>query len=378
MTKGVRFNTVDVLPSITALTSVISTKNSLPALANIKFELDGSDYIMATTSNIETWVSIKLKIIGDGIKTNPFCVNGVDFLKSLKNLGNVDVTMTIDEEKNTITCNYGVGHFTLPYESADDFPLPQMETSNTVELTLQEEQLSKAIERTSFAIANDQLRPIMNGVHFDIFNDGMVAVASDGQKLVKYFDDSIMSQENGNYSFTLSAKPCAIIRDVFSISDNNTTIRFAFNESSATINSESYCITTRLVEGKYPNYNSVIPKEYKSLANVNKDTLCHALRRVMPLGNAVSELVSLKFTNGSLEVSAEDIEFSKAAKEIVSCTYQGEELSIGLKGSAILLALSNIVDDDVTIEMTEPSRTAVLYGNDKNKYLSLLMPMLLH
>ncbi len=380
METGVRFNTAEVLPNITTLASVINSINVLRILSDIKLEFDGGDYITATTANMETWLSMRLKVIGSCAELSPFCINAYYFLKALRNLPNVDVTMTVSEEKHTVTCNYGIGHFTMPFEKASEFPEPKMSMEGAFEFMVSDILIAKAIEKTNFAVANDQLRPIMNGIHFDFHNDAMTVASSDGQKLVRYRDTTIKHNDNDTYKLTIPSKPCTIIHDVLSLSaseNEQKKVRFAFTDNAATINGDGFDITTRLIDGRYPNYESVIPKESTSLAIVNKDALCQALKRVLPMGSTTSELVSMEFKKGRVVINAEDIDFGKSASEIVACEFSGNELSIGFKGSSMIQVLSNLDSDNVSIEMSEPSRAAIVYANDKDTYLSLIMPMLL-
>lgn len=355
---------------------VINSKNSLPILGDFLVETKG-DVILITASDSEQWLSLKCPIIScDGDVR--FCVSSADFLKAIDNLSDVPVTLTLDESTHTITCDYGNGQFTIPYEEANEYPLASMDTTELKEFIVEGGKLLKAIELTGFATANDELRPIMNGIHFDFFADGMVCATSDGHKLARYKDKTITRDNDGTVpNFTLPKKPSNILLTILSTIEGD--VKVSFNDKAISVNNKDFKLSARLLDFRYPNYDSVIPKNSPVVITADKNSLLNALKRVIPMANDSSCLVEMSFTQGQVVVSAKDIDFSKSASEKVICDCNAE-LNMGFKGSTLIEILRNINDDNVVIELDNPSRAGVFYSAfelSRDEYLSLCMPMLI-
>lgn len=378
-----KFNTDDLLPQLSQVVGVVNSKNSLPILNDVLFVthlgvVGDERRLSLTTSDSETWLTVYVPSAEFDTEMM-FCVAATDIYKALANLKGKTVAMTLDESTHTITCEYGNGHFSLPYEDAVDFPRPNMNTDQMVEKKIGSERLLQAIEKAGFATANDELRPVMNGVHFDFLQKGMVAVATDGQKLSKFTDLTIQNPNEIASGFTLPKKPAHIMLSV--LSNNQGDVELKFNDKCARFTHNAFRLTTRLIEGRYPNYDSVIPKDNEIVANVDKASFIAALKRVMPMGNANSELICLAFTMGNVELSAEDFDFSKSAKENVSCDFASQEITIGFKSSVLLSIIQNIDCNTIKIMLKEPSRAGVFKpatDAESYEYLSLAMPMLIN
>ena len=367
------FEAKEMTPRLALAAKVVSNKNALPILDNVLMHIY-SDKAILTTSDSEVWLSVKCPI-KEREGEAKICVNAHDFLLALRNLDDDSVRMVINEN-NTITCHYNNGRFSMPYENADEFPMSMATMENSTTQIIYSKNLLRDIERVGFATANDELRPVMNGIHFDIMPNAIITASSDGQKLARYCDSTVTITAEGQSSFTLPKKPANIAMSVLSTTDGD--VKIEFTDKAVVISDESFKLTARLIEGRYPDYNRVIPKECKAVATISRGDMIAALRRVLPMGNENSELVALQFGDNKVVVSAEDFDFSKSAHETVLCSYRGEDLLIGFKGSILLLLLQSIDATYVTIEMTEPSRAAVCYGNNKDEYLSLIMPMLIN
>ena len=291
------------------------------------------------------------------------------------------ITITLDESTKVFVCEYsnGNGKFSMPYENANEYPLSNIDTTDTKDFIVDSKKVLKAIELTGFATANDELRPVMNGIHFDFFEDGMVCATSDGHKLARYKDKTITSNnENGTTpNFTLPKKPANILMNILSALEGD--VKVSFNDKAISVNNKDFKLTARLLEARYPNYDSVIPKDNPITITADKNSLLNALKRVLPMANDQSNLIELAFKNGCVTISATDIDFSKSAQEIVTCDCE-TEINIGFKGSTLAEILKNINDDNIVIELSSPSRAGVFYsafGLTKEEYLSLCMPMLI-
>lgn len=386
MIKSLNLKTDEILPALSLVNSVVPSKSSLPILNDVRIETkddgNGGAYVELTTSDTETWLQVK-STIESGEVGILFCVEAKGLLQALRNLSGQTVTMEIDTDKHNLLCTYTNGHFQMPIEEANEFPMPTVVDGDTIKKNVDKEKLLTSIEKAGFATANDELRPVMNGVRFEFFPDGMVSVASDGHKLVKYKDLTVT--HNGTdpvlRGFTLPKKPSHVLLNVLAntIAGN---VDICFNERAITFGNAMFNITTRVIEGRYPNYDSVIPKDNDKSVIVDKNAFICAIKRVLPMGNDSSELVCLTFENETLSISAEDIDFSKSAKENVACNYGRENppLTIGFKGSALFQLLQNIEGDTAKIEFKEPSRAAIFTEEKPNgiyEYTSLLMPMLM-
>lgn len=357
---------------------VINSKNALPILGDFFFEYKGGSLLYITASDGEQWLSQKMEATSTETSEFKFCVNAPDFQKAIDNLNDCLVRIVLDDNAQTITCDYGNGKFTMPYDNADEFPPANMDTTGTNDLIIDSKQILKAIELTGFATANDELRPVMNGIHFDFFTDGMVCATSDGHKLARYKDKSIIMDDGGTTkNFTLPKKPANILMSVLNVFDGQ--VKLSFNDKAISINNSDFKLSARLLDFKYPNYEAVIPKNSPITITIDKNSMLNALKRVLPMANDSSYLVELDFTNGQVTISAKDLDFSKSASETVACDCD-TELKIGFKGSTLIEILRNINDDNVVIELDNPSRAGVFFSAfelTRDEYLSLCMPMLI-
>lgn len=371
-----KLNSKDLAARLKIAAKVINSKNALPILGDFLVETKG-DVILITASDSEQWLSLKCPIVScDGDAR--LCIPSSDFLKAVENLNDVVVTMTLDESTHTITCNYGNGKFSMPYENADEYPLANMDTTDTKEFIVECKKIQKAIEITGFATANDELRPVMNGIHFDFFADGMVSATSDGHKLARYKDKTITREDDGTVpNFTMPKKPSNITLSILSAIEGD--IKLSFNDKAISISNQDFKLSARLLDFRYPNYDSVIPKSSPIIVTIDKNSLLNALKRVITMANKSSYLVEFDFNKGNVVVSAKDIDFSRSASETVTCDCD-TELKIGFKGSTLVEILRNINDDNVVIELDNPSRAGVFFSAfeyTRDEYLSLCMPMLI-
>ena len=381
----ITFMSDEILPSLAMVSSVVNPKNSLPIFNDVRIETkddgNGGTILVFMASDSETWLQMKATC-EESDKDVAICIEAKSFLQALRNLGGKLVEMTIDDDKHTVLCSYGNGRFSLPFDNANEFPLPIATIDDAKEKRIDAQKLLTAIEKAGFATANDELLPVMNGVHFDFYPYGMVTCATDGHKLAKYTDLTITFDGDANPvvdGYTLPKKPCHTLISVLA----NTVagdVKISFNDRLVAVNNTMFKMTTRLIEGRYPNYDAVIPKENDRVVVIPKNDFVSALKRVLPMGNASSELVVLSFTMGMMTIFAEDFDFSKSASENVGCDYAQEEFTIGFKGSTLLQLLQNIDTDNVKVMLKDPSRAGVLCEDKPNgvyEYTSLIMPMLI-
>jgi DNA polymerase-3 subunit beta len=360
---------------LVALSRVINSKNSLPILGDFLFEIEGGR-LNLTASDSEVMMKTSLDLNendGDG----RFCVGNHDLLEAVKGISEQPITFDVDQESNLAKISYQNGMFSLPVENADEFPQPQQIAENVTTITIATSVLADNINRSLFATAQDELRPVMNGIYFDLTPDFLAIVASDGHKLVRNKVLNIKSDIPA--AFILPKKPATLLKGVLGKQGGDVIIRF--DERNAEINFEEGIIICRLIEGRYPNYNSVIPQSNPNQLTVDRQGLLSALRRVQPFSNDSSNLIRFHVENGTLQLDAEDYDFSKTATERMLCDYNGMPMSIGFKGSSFIEILSNFDCEQVIIQLADPSRAGLVLPSaqpDNQDVLMLMMPMLIN
>jgi DNA polymerase-3 subunit beta len=358
-----------------ALSRVINSKNSLPILGDFLFEVvDGRLNLTASDSEVMMKTSMELnENDGDG----RFCVGNHDLLEAVKGISEQPIIFDVNQGENIARISYQNGMFSLPVENADEFPQAQAVAEGATTITISSQLLGDNINRSIFATAQDELRPVMNGIYFDLTPDCLAIVASDGHKLVRNKVFTVKSDQPA--SFILPKKPASLLKGVLGKNGGDVTIRF--DERNAEINFEEGQIVCRLIEGRYPNYNSVIPQSNPNQLTVDRMSLLSALRRVQPFSNDSSNLIRFHVENGTLQLDAEDYDFSKTATERMACDYNGMPMSIGFKGSSFIEILSNFDCQDVILQLADPSRAGLVLPSEQPEnqdVLMLMMPMLIN
>ena len=360
---------------LVALSRVINSKNSLPILGDFLFEvLDGRLHLTASDSEVVMKTSMELN---ESDSDGRFCVGNHDLLEAVKGISEQPITFDINQGENVARISYQNGMFSLPVENADEFPQAQKVGEEATVITISTSLLSENINRSIFATAQDELRPVMNGIYFDLTPDCLAVVASDGHKLVRNKIFTVKSDQPS--SFILPKKPASLLKNVLGKSGGDVVIRF--DERNAELNYDDGQIVCRLIEGRYPNYNSVIPQSNPNQLTVDRISLLSALRRVQPFSNDSSNLIRFHVENGTLQLDAEDYDFSKTATERMVCDYNGMPMSIGFKGSSFIEILSNFECEQVVIQLADPSRAGLVLPSEQPEnqdILMLMMPMLIN
>ena len=360
---------------LSALARVINSKNSLPILGDFLFEVvDGRLNLTASDSEVMMKTTLELN---DSDGNGRFCVGNHDLLEAVKGISEQPITFEVDQNANIARISYLNGMFSLPVENADEFPQPQQIGDEATIINIPTPVLSDNITRTLFATAQDELRPVMNGIYFDLTPDHLAIVASDGHKLVRNKILNIRSDQPA--SFILPKKPATLLKGVLGKQGGDVVIRF--DDRNAEVIYEEGILICRLIEGRYPNYNSVIPQSNPNQLTVDRQGLLAALRRVQPFSNDSSNLIRFHVENGTLQLDAENYDFSKTATEHMSCEYNGMPMSIGFKGSSFIEILSNFDCEQVLIQLADPSRAGLVLPSEQPEnqdVLMLMMPMLLN
>lgn len=355
---------------------VISNKNALPILDCFKLGLQGNSLRIAAADH-EMRLSTKVDVENPN-GNGEICINAKNLTDALKELPDQPLTFDIDDSTKEILIHYHNGKYNFVGQSADDYPQPKnLDEKVKQELTIEADVLESAIVGTLFAVADDELRPVMNGVYFDITPNDVTFVASDGHMLVKMV--SLETKGNERSSFILPKKAANLLKTLLPKQKENVRVRFDFNQ--AVFDLSDYSITARFIEGRYPNYQSVIPQSNPNRFAINRDVLSAIIKRVSVFANQSSSLVKLDISSDSLSVSAQDIDFSTAAEESTSIEYNGSPMSIGFKYSFLLDILANIQSNEIELQLSEPSKAALVVPvRDSSGWVqtSLLMPLMLN
>ena len=358
------------------LAKVIGSKNSLPILDCFLFQVANGE-MSITASDSDNVIKSTLALT-DHDGEGEFCVPNRVILDALKELPEQPLHFDVDAagEAVAIKIVYQNGLYNFTGQSAEEYPRTQSMNDACTTVSLPTEMLINNISRSLFATANDELRPVMNGIYFDLTADALAIVASDGHKLVRSKNFTIKSESPS--AFNLPKKPASLLKNILSKDGDDAIIKF--DDRSAEIQFTDGVMRCRLIDGRYPNYNSVIPNNPNEVT-VDRRGLQSALRRVLPFASESSQLIRFHIESGRFEVSSEDIDFSTSAKEQLSCEYNGSPISIGFKGSSLMEILSNLTSDNIIIQLADPSRAGIIVTAEQPEnedILMLIMPMLLN
>lgn len=357
-----------------AISRVINSKNSLPILDCFLLELtDGT--LSITASDSETTLATSIEVNeheGDG----RFAVNSKTILDALKEIPEQPLTFEVNENLEIIV-KYQNGKYSLMGQNADEYPQTANLGGNAVHVTLGAPVLMNGINRSLFATADDELRPVMNGVYFDITTEDITFVASDGHKLVR--NKTYKARGNEKAAFILPKKPATLLKNL--LPKEMADVQIDFDDRNAVFTLENYTMTCRLIEGRYPNYNSVIPQNNPHKATIDRAAFVSALKRVSVFSSAASSLIKLRLDMNTIQISGQDIDFSTSAEETLMCQYEGNPMSIGFKSTFLIDILNNMASQEVVFELADPSRAGVIVPveqNEEEDLLMLLMPMMLN
>ena len=358
-----------------AISRVINSKNSLPILDCFLLELtDGT--LSITASDSETTLVTSIEVVesdGDG----QFAVSSKTILDAVKEIPEQPLTFEVNPENFEILVQYQNGKYSLMGQNADEFPQTPRLGDNAVNVTMGASVMLNGINRALFATADDELRPVMNGIYFDITTEDITFVASDGHKLVR--NKTFKARGNEKAAFILPKKPASLLKNLLPKEQGD--VQIGFDDRNAIFTLENYSMTCRLIEGRYPNYNSVIPQNNPHKATIDRAAFMSALKRVSVFSSAASSLIKLHLDYNRIQISGQDIDFSTSAEETLMCQFEGNPMSIGFKSTFLIDILNNISSQEVIMELADPSRAGVILPvdqEDEEDLLMLLMPMMLN
>jgi len=370
-------SSTDLLDHLQAVSRVISAKNTLPILDNFLFRLENNE-LEITASDLESTLITKMTLENTS-EDGSIAIPARILTDTLKEFPEQPLTFEIDLNKYSVIINSENGKFTIVGQNAGDFPqMPSIKADKKAALEIPAEVLYSGINKTLFATADDELRPVMNGVYIELSTDDLVFVASDAHKLVRYRRNDAKAESSS--SFILPKKPASLLKNVLPREENPVNVEF--DDKNAFFLMTEYRLVCRLVEGNYPSYNSVIPTENPNKLSIDRLEFFNSLKRVSVYSNQASNLVKLALTGNQITISAQDIDFSISAYERLNCQYEGEDMEIGFKSTFLLEILSNLTSTDVILELSDPTRAGILLpaesGNEAEDVLMLLMPMMIN
>jgi len=356
---------------------VINSKNSLPILDNFLFQIEKKN-LQITASDLESTLITNIELSnveGEGM----IAIEAKRLSDILKEFSEQPLTFNIDTETFSVEVLSQNGKFSLIGQNGNEFPkLPTIKEGKGSKIQLSAELLLNGINKTIFATAEDELRPVMNGIFIEISPEEIRFVSTDAHKLVRYKRFNVSTDITS--SFILPKKPASLLKNL--IAKGSIEVEVEFDEKNAFFNILSNKLICRLVEGNYPAYNAVIPIDNPNKLTVDRVELINSLKRVTVFSNQATNLVRLQITGNQLTISAQDIDFSISAVERIPCTFEGEAMEIGFKSLFLMDILLNLSSTEVCFELSDPTRAGIILpANNENKdedILMLIMPMMLN
>ena len=370
-----------VIPSTELLTHlqlmgrVMNSKNTMPILDYILLQLKGGKLTLMA-SDLETTLISQVDV--PSVQEEGSVAVPRMMMETLKEFPEQPITIVVNPSSYIIELTWATGKANIPGFNPQDFPaIPELKGSAT-RISFAAQALNEGIGKTVFATASDELRPVMNGVYFDLSGDHATFVASDAHKLVRYRRLDVKAKDKA--AFILPKKPAALLRNILVKEQNG--VEVAFDEKNASFSLSGYKLVCRLIEGSFPAYNSVIPTENPNKATVDRLELLTVVKRIATLAPAGTSLIRVKLAQNQLTISAQDIDFSYSGTERMTCQYDGDEMEIGFKSSFLIEILMNLSSQEVMLEFSDPSRAGLILpvgeASENEETLMLLMPMMIN
>jgi len=366
-------SSTQLLKQLQILGGVINNNNTLPILDNFLFELSDKQ-LKVSASDLETTMSTVIAAEAD--ENGTIAVNARLLLDTLKTFPEQPLTFVV-EDNNTIEISSESGKYALAYANGEEFP-KAIELEGASSTSIKGDILATAISKTIFASGNDDLRPVMSGVFFQFSTENLTFVATDAHKLVKYTRTDVHASEVAE--FIMPKKPLNLLKNILSGTDNE--IKIEYNNANAKFTINETILICRLIDGKYPNYDAVIPKENPNKLTLDRNSFLNSVRRVSIFSSKTTHQIRLKMAGKELNISAEDLDFSNKADERLQCSYEGDDMQIGFNSKFLSEMLSNLDCNDVLLEMSLPNRAGILTpidGLEEGESITMLvMPVMLN
>jgi DNA polymerase III subunit beta len=359
---------------IQVLGGIINSSNTLPILDNFLFEINNNTLVLSS-SDLESTMTSQIEI--ESTSTDKIAISAKLLTDILKTFSEQPLTF-IKTDNNTIEISASNGKYSLAYLNGDEFP-KQVEILDAHETVINGSDLGNAINSTIFASGTDDLRPVMSGVFFQFNSESLKFVATDAHKLVKFETSEYTANEVSE--FIMPKKPLQILKGILQTEGSDLTIQH--NDSNAKFIFDKSSITCRLIDGKFPNYEAVIPKDNPNVLTIDRQLFLNSARRVSIFSNKTTNQIRLKLAGSLLNISAEDFDFSNKADENLECQYSGDDIQIGFNSKFLIEMLNNLESDMITLSMSHPNRAGIIRplnesGESKESITMLVMPVMLN
>ena len=369
-------SSLKLLKAVQSLSGVINSNNTLPILDDFLFNISDNE-LRITASDLETTMIVTIQpdlVEGAGEVTIPARL----LIDILKNFPDIPVSFNIDESTLAIEITTGEGRYKMVGHKSDEFPkVPVLQEPMTWEIPA--DVLACGFEKTVFATGNDEIRPVMTGVFMEMTNNGLNFVATDAHKLVRYRRLDIKTDTLA--SFIVPKKPINQLKSALAGKADETVV-VEFNKTNASFTMSGFKLVCRLIDGKYPNYEAVIPKANPNKLTIDRQLLLSAIRRVAIFSSKATHQIRFKIAGQELTLTAEDLDYYNEAKERLTCNYDGSDMEIGFNSRFFQEMLGNLSQTEVLLEMSAPNRAGLIIPVDNQNadedILMLLMPVMLN
>lgn len=363
-----------LLKQLQTVGGVLNSSNTLPILDNFLFEINDKD-LSVSASDLETTVTTKLSV--EAKESGTVAIPARLLLDTLKAFPEQPLTFHVDMKTYGIEINSDQGKYKMTGHNGADFPkAPTVE--GPAKCSIAAETLAEAINKTIFATGSDELRPVMGGIFFEFSNDSLRFVATDAHKLVRYTRNDAKADKAA--SFIVPKKPLNLLKGL--LASTSAEVEMEYNESNASFAFDDTFVVCRLIDGKYPNYEAVIPTDNPNKLTVSREAFMGSIRRASIFANKTTHQVKLSIQGNELSIKAEDLDFANEANERLTCSYDGEDMNIGFNSKFLAEMLNNMSTENVVLEMSEPNRAGILLPTEKENeaedILMLVMPVMLN
>jgi DNA polymerase-3 subunit beta len=368
-------STSALLKNLQSISGVLNSSNTLPILDNFLFELN-NEKLLVTASDLESTIAVSIPI-SKADENGSIAIPAKFLVEILKTFPDVPMSFSINMETFQVEISAGEGKYKLTGFNGDEFPKAPV-IDNGTSLTINSRTLANAFNKTLFATGSDDMRVVMTGVFCQLSDQDITFVATDAHKLVRYRRTDSKSSETG--SFILPKKPLNLIKNILSAQDVD--VKIEYNSTNASFEFENILLICRLIDGKYPNYDAVIPVNNTKKLTIDRQQILTSIKRVSIFSNQLTRQIRFSISGKELILASEDMELANEAKERLTCTYEGEDIEIGFNSKFILEMMNNLDSDEICIEMSTSNRAALIFPvNSDNKdedILMLVMPVMLN
>ena len=367
-------STSGLLKHLKSIGGVLNTNNTIPILDCFLFELSKGELTLSA-SDMETTITTTIKV--ESNDNGSIAIPAKTLLEALANLPEQPISFITDKTKHSVKLKTETGDYNISGQNGEEYPkLAKLESQSS--LVIKSDVLANAINKTIFATGNDDLRPVMSGVFCQFNENNSIFVATDAHKLVRYTRND--AKASAAASFIMPKKPLNVLKTLLAGVDD--AVKIEFNKTNALFSFGNINLVCRLIDGKYPNYEAVIPKQNPNKLTIDRSAFLGALKRVSVFANKATHQLRVKVVGSQLRVSAEDLDFANEGHETLTCTYVGEDMEIGFNSRFLVEMVSNLDCDEIILEMSAPNRAGIILPNNKanpsEDVLMLVMPVMLN